>query len=190
MKVHVRGSKEIIQRIMRNAILCGTILALAAWVTSAALGQSLTIEAESGIINAPFAITNGYIYQPLQTGITNGGRAVYNFTITNAGKYAIMASVNTPNASSNSFFVRIDGEPQDPASVWEFPAKTGFTERIVTCRETAQPSRYTTYTLSEGVHKLIIQGRGADAQLDRLAIVRVPESPPAPPGKLRIVTDP
>ena len=174
---------------MRNGTLRGMLLALAVPV-SASLGQSLTIEAESGVISAPFAVTNGYVYQPLQTGVTNGGRAVYDFTITNGGRYAIKASVSTPTTSSNSFFVRIDGEPQDPDSVWEFPANTTFTEHIVSCRGNTSPSSHTVYILSQGPHQLIIRGSGANARLDRLEIVRVPESPPAPPGKLRIVTRP
>ena len=99
-----------------------------------------------------------------------------------------MATVSAPDASSNSFFVKIDGEPQDPASVWEFPAKTGFTEQMVSFRGTPTPASQA-HTLGEGPHQLIIRGRGANAQLDRLAIVKLPELP-APPAKLRIVTGP
>src|SRR5688572_22352772 len=178
---------------MRNGTLCGLLLALAVSGRTASLGQSLTFEAESGVISAPFTITNGYVYQPLETAVTNGGRASYEFTITNSGKYAIMASVNTPHAASNSFYVKIDGEPQDADSLWVFPAKaglTGFTERLVSSRANASPTGHAVYTLSVGPHQLVIRGSGANAQLDRVTIVRVPESPPAPPGKLRIVTRP
>lgn len=174
---------------MRSNYLHATLLALAVQVTSSSLAQPLTIEAESGVISAPFAITNGYVYQPLPTGVTNGGRAVYDFTITNAGKYVILATVNAPDASANTFFVGIDAEPQSPASIWEFPAKTRFTEHLVSLRGNTPPSSQA-YTLSEGTHQLIIRGSGANAQLDRLAIVRVPESPPAPPANLRIVAGP
>ena len=178
---------------MSSGILCRTILAVATQVTSFCWGQSLTIEAESGVISAPFAITNGYVYQPLQTGVTNGGRAVYNITITNAGRYAIMALAHTPSASSNSFFVTIDAEPKDPGSIWEFPAKSGFEEHLISCRGFTSPLSHTAYTLSEGAHQLIIRGRGADARLDRLLIIRSLESPPAAPAapsNLRIVTSP
>ena len=174
---------------MINNFRCGAVFALAMATSLGSLGQTLTIEAESGVISAPFTITNGYVYQPLQTGVTNGGRAVYEFTITNAGRYAILATVNASEASSNSFFVRIDGEPQDPASIWEFPAKPGFAEHVVAFRGNPLPTSQA-YTLSQGKHQLIIRGNGANAQLDRLAIVRLPESPPAPPGNLRIVTSP
>src|SRR5262249_17533131 len=43
-------------------------------------GQGLTIEAESGTLSAPFVSANGSIAQTVETGVTNGGRAVYTFT--------------------------------------------------------------------------------------------------------------
>jgi hypothetical protein len=174
---------------MRSRFVYATAVALAAQVASVMCGQPLTIEAESGVISAPFTVTNGYVYQSLQTGVTNGGRAVYEFTITNAGKYAILATVQAPDAAANSFFVGIDQEPQDPASVWEFPAKSEFAKLLVTSRGDTSPSGHA-YALSEGKHQLIIRGSGANARLDRLSIVRVPESPPAPPANLRIVVGP
>jgi len=174
---------------MKSNYFHATLLALTVQATFNSSAQPLTIEAESGVISAPFAITNGYVYQPVHTGVTNGGCAVYDFTITNAGRYAILATVNSPDASSNSFFVRIDGEPQNPASVWAFSTKTGFTEQMVTSQEGISPSSHV-YALAQGTHQLVVRGRGANARLDRLAIVKVPESPPAPPSNLRIVADP
>ncbi len=151
------------------------------------MAQSLLIEAESGVISAPFVLTNGYVYQPHQTSVTNGGRAVYDFVITNAGNYAIHATVQALDAPSNSFYVCIDGEPQDAASVWVFPASPLFAERMVTAGRNRLPNH--AYNFSEGPHQLVIRGSGANARLDRLAIVRLP-SPPAPPTNLRIVAGP
>lgn len=180
-----------IQRTMKDEIFRGTILALAAFFTAASHGQNLTIEAESGVISAPFTIADGYIYQPLQTDVTNGGRAVYDFAITNAGSYGIAALVNTPNGSSNSFYVNIDEEPQDPSMTWDIlPPTVGFEYRLVRWRGNGTPNtnqlapKY--FSLTSGPHQLIVRGCGADAQLDRLSIVKRPNAPTG----LRVVAVP
>jgi hypothetical protein len=156
------------------------------------LAQSIIIEAESGVIHPPFAITSGFVSQPFQTSLANGGRAVYDFTVTNAGAYVIQARVNAPNGSSNSFFVNVaaepqNAEPQDPGSIWEFSPSLEFTNRFVTLRGDTNSPRPHVFHLKAGANRLIIQGRGANAQLDRLTIVGVQETRPSPPVGLRVV---
>ncbi len=174
---------------MRSNFLWATILGLAVSATNSLRAESLIIEAETGIVGAPFSVTNGYIHQTQATGLTNGGRAVYEFRITTPGKYQLLANVSAPAGFSNSFFVRINGEPQDPESVWEFPGTNGFVEQPVTVRGTSSPAG-PVYALGEGTHRLIVRGRGADARLDRVRLVQVPDAPPAPPANLRIVAGP
>jgi hypothetical protein len=176
---------------MKNEIFHGTILTLAALVTSSSLGQSLTIEAESGVVSAPFSITNGYVHQPLRTSVTNGGCAIYTFAITNAGDYAIQALVKASSLTENSFYLNIDAEPQDPDMIWDIrPPTVGFQSRLVSWRGdgTAENNQVvpTYFSLTPGVHQLIIRGREANTQLDRLLFVKRP----APPTGLRIVAVP
>ncbi|MDB6110579.1 MAG: Fibronectin, type domain protein, partial [Pedosphaera sp.] len=154
-----------------------------------AAGQGLTFEAESGTIKAPFVATNGYIYQAVQTG-TNGGRAAYSFSITNAGSYVIQALVNAPNDAANSFYVNIDAEPQDPSMTWQIPITAGFENRIVNWQGSGtwdNPQFVPrVFTLTQGTHQLIIRGREAGTQLDRFAILKVPQAPQG----LRVVASP
>ena len=168
---------------MPKGIICGTLLTLATFAAAFAPGQGLVIEAESGVVSAPFCVTNGYVYQPVQTSSTNGGGAVYDFTITNAGSYYVLAMVCNTNDWTNSFSINIDGEPEDPKMVWEIPPGTGFTRQKVSWRGESNPGGVTFFSLAEGAHQLIIRGRGANAQLDSLTIVRRP----SPPTGLRSV---
>ena len=59
--------------------------------------SGLTFAADSGTISAPFVATNGTSPSRLQTGVTNGGRAVYSFNIVNAGNYLVSALVIAPS---------------------------------------------------------------------------------------------
>ena len=74
----------------------------------------IIIPATPGTVTSPFIITNGSVYQPIQTLDVNGGRAAYNFTTATTGNYVVHGMVNAPHGATNSFFVNIDAEPQDP----------------------------------------------------------------------------
>ena len=155
-------------------------------VAPPAAGSS--IEAESGTISAPFVVANGSISQSSTTGVTDGGRATYNFTITNAGDYVIQAYVSAPSLTENSFYVNIDSDPQDPYMAWDIlPPTAGFENRIVSWRGngTADANEIVPkiFTLTQGSHQLIIIGREANTQLDRFTIVKLPQ----PPQNLRVV---
>src|SRR3974390_3127639 len=76
----------------------GVALALA---VSAAAQNAIEIDAASGSISAPFTLGDGSISQSVQTSLTNGGRAVYNFTVATAGRYGILARVNAPATNAN-----------------------------------------------------------------------------------------
>src|SRR5205814_2849737 len=53
----------------------------------------ITFAADSGSITTPFVALNGVVFQNLYSGLTDGGRAAYSFTITNAGDYVVSAQV-------------------------------------------------------------------------------------------------
>jgi uncharacterized cupredoxin-like copper-binding protein len=124
---------------------------------------ALTLPASAAVVSAPLVLTNGIISQPEQTELAGGGKAVFNFTITNAGNYVMQAVVNAPGEDSNSFYVNVDAPPEDPKMIWDIDVTSGFEERTVSWRGngTAEsdeivPKRF---NLSAGAHKLIIVGR-------------------------------
>ena len=100
-----------------------TVASAAANVTVAASrpGSELTFTTDSGNISAPFVATNGTIYQPVLTGVTNGGQAVYSFNLAKAGNYLVSALVLAPSDGRNSFYVNIDAQPTDPLMIWDIP---------------------------------------------------------------------
>src|SRR6266487_6145807 len=88
--------------------------------------SSFEFEARSAIVTGPFVVTNDCICQPVDTDLAGGGRAIFSFTLTNAGTYALICSVNASNTEANSIYVDIDREPQDPQTIWNIPVTTGF----------------------------------------------------------------
>ncbi|HEY5914398.1 MAG TPA: hypothetical protein VJA21_27730 [Verrucomicrobiae bacterium] len=171
-----------------------SVIAMVAAFSSA--GQDLAFDAAAGEVVAPFTIsTNGSISQPSLTGLANGGRAVYIFTIASDGEYAVVAEVCAPDDASNSLYVNIDGELRDPEMIWDIPVTTGFAEKRVGWRGTGTASspQYAgkNFQLTPGSHRLIIGGKEPDTQVKRLRIVKQPPppapSPPQPPTNLRIV---
>lgn len=154
-------------------------------VAPPALG--LSFEAEAGVITAPFFVSGGWIEQSVQTDVASGGRASYVFSVTNAGTYTVSMLVNARNAASDSVFVNIDQEPIDTANTWHIPLTTGFETMVVNWNFATNA---TPFGLSAGQHTLIIRGREAGVQIDRITITPVtvtppPAQPPLPPTNLR-----
>lgn len=139
--------------------------------------SGLTFEAESGAITAPFYINGTVVQQDTQTGASDGGRASYQFTITNAGTYHVSVMVNAPSGESDSFFVNIDGEPND-ATIWDVPVTTGIQERKVQWRGETAPHQF---ALTAAQHVLVFRGREPGAQIDRISILPVQTTPPPQP---------
>ena len=125
--------------------------------------DTLTFPVSVGVVTAPLVLTNGYIEQPEQTELPEGGKAAYDFTITNAGNYLIQAMVDAPAEDSNSFYVNVDTQPEDPAMIWDIDPTTGFEERTVSWRGNGTPESDEIvpkrFNLTAGAHKLIIVGR-------------------------------
>ena len=149
---------------------------------------TLTFQASAGTITAPFVVTNGAIYQSVSSGVTDGGRAAYTFTLTNSGSYVIQALVSASDLTGNSFYVNIDAEPQDPAMTWDInPMTSGFEQRLVSWRGngTAEADQFVpqVFRLTAGAHQLIVRGREPNTLLQSLSILQLP----TPPANLRVV---
>jgi hypothetical protein len=159
-----------------------TVNSAAANVTVAAWKppSGLTFAPDSGTLSAPFVATNGTVFQSVETGVTNGGRAAYSFDIVNAGNYLVSAMVNAPSDAQNSLYVNIDAEPTDPLMIWDIPVNTVLTSQTVSWRgnggDDPASSQYIpkVFALSAGTHQLIIVGREANSTLGIIAIAATP----------------
>ena len=131
--------------------------------------------ASAAMLTAPLVLTNDYIFLPgNQAEVSNGGKAVFNFTITNAGDYVVETLVNADDESTNSFFVNIDALPVDPDMIWDIELTDGFEKRLINWRGNGDsdgdefaPKRF---NLTPGAHQLVIVGREPGTLLKSLTI--------------------
>jgi hypothetical protein len=134
-------------------------------------------------------------------GASGGGTAVYNFTLTNAGNYAILALVNAPTENANSFYVNIDAQPQNPTMIWDImPITSGFEQRTLSWRGSGSENNDQIvpkiFNLSAGPHQIIFVGREPYTALASFTLVPVASTQshatPVPssttPGNLHVVS--
>jgi len=156
----------------------------AAAATAHAAGQMFL--ASAATMTAPLVFTNDYLHlESEMADVAAGGKAVFHFSITNAGDYQIESVVNAPDDSSNSFFVNIDASPTDPDMIWDIDVTDGFEKRLVNWRGDGDSSNGQfvpkTFKLGAGNHTLILVGREPDARLKSLTIFPAPPAKPATP---------
>jgi hypothetical protein len=149
-----------------------------------ASGQSFP--ASAAVLTTPLALTNDYVFlNSDQAEVASGGKAVFSFTVTNAGNYEIETLVNAPDGSSNSFFVNIDAQPTDPDMIWDIPVTTGFEKRVISWRGNGDvdndeftPKRF---KIEPGAHSLVIVGREPGTLLKSVTIRTAAAEKPASP---------
>jgi hypothetical protein len=156
-----------------------------------ATASGLSFASTSGTITSPFVANGGFISQPSETSLANGGRAVFGFNIAEAGDYVVSINVDAPNDGSNSIFINIDGEPTDPTMIWDIvPFTNGTENRFVGWRGNgtfdAPEFPVKTFSLSAGNHQLIIVGREPNTRLGTITLITRPK----PPENLRVVSEP
>lgn len=132
-----------------------------------------TLPVTAAVVTAPFTVKEGVLSQPSQTELSASGKAVFTFSVAKAGDYLVHAVANAPDEDSNSFFLNIDGPPEDPLMIWDIEVTKGFENRIVGWRgsgDSASPE-FTpkVFKLTAGEHKLIVVGR-EPAQLKSVSI--------------------
>lgn len=154
----------------------------------------LSFESTAGTITPPFVASGGYVSQPAETGVADGGLAVYGFTVLNAGSYTISAKVDAPNGSADSLFFNIDAEPSDPQMIWDVsPFTAGMQDRIGSWRGSGTfdnpESAPKVFNLGAGTHQLIVRGREANVKLGTITLVPYSgtSNPPSAPTALRVV---
>jgi hypothetical protein len=135
---------------------------------------SLTFASTSGTISSPFVVSNGLVFQTTTTSITNGGRAVYTFSVPTTGDYVISAMTAAPDSDHNSFWINIDTEPIDPTMIWDLALSTTLTQTQVSWRGTGDDGsdqfNPKVFNLTQGTHQLIIRGREANSLLGTITI--------------------
>jgi hypothetical protein len=141
-----------------------------------------SFEAEAGLVTAPFVVNGTYISQAAEvTTPAAGGRAAYTFAVTNGGNYVVQVLVNVPDQSANSIWLNIDAEPQDPTMIWDMPLTTGVQQETAAWRGagTFDNNQFVPkiFALGTGTHTLILRGREANCQLDKVWIYKLPPAP-------------
>ena len=142
--------------------------------------------ASAATVTAPLVFTNDYIHlESDMADVVAGGKAVFRFSITNAGDYQIEAVASAADDSSNSFFANIDAPPTDPDMIWDLDVTDGFEKRLVNWRGDGDASSGQfvpkTFKLGPGDHTLVLVGREPDARLKSLTIFPAPPAKPATP---------
>jgi hypothetical protein len=140
---------------------------------TSANGPPIVLEAEDGLVQAPFTTLHGVVWQEVQTiNPLDGGLLQIDFEVTIPGSYTVRALVNAPDGSANSFFVNIDAEPVAPEMTWNIsPLTSGFDERYVSRFGDPGPlGTPTRFDLDAGTHTLFIRGREMFTKIDRIVI--------------------
>jgi len=131
------------------------------------------IAASKAKLTAPMTLKDGVISQPERTEVTDGGKAVFEFTVPKDGDYVIHAVVKAPDDDSNSFFVNIDAKPEDPLMIWDIETTSEFAEQVVSWRGSGEAgsNEFTpkVFKLTAGAHKLNLVGR-EPAQLKSVSV--------------------
>ncbi|NNM29989.1 MAG: hypothetical protein HKO57_10725, partial [Akkermansiaceae bacterium] len=158
-----------------TSVAGATTAAIAAFATGA------FVDATSGEVTAPFSAGTDGVSQTIETTDLSGGRASYYFDVTVAGEYAVVAEVDAPDASANSFFVNVGAEPFIPDAMWHIPVTTGYEVRPASWQGSGtfdNPEfvpRY--FNLGVGQHEVVIRGREAGAVLKTIALIKRPQAP-------------
>lgn len=143
-------------------ILCALTLPVFAEDPAPKKESPPTLSATDAKVTAPLVVKDGAISNPDRTEIADGGKAIFEFTIAKAGNYEIHAVANAPDEDSNSFFLNIDAQPEDPM-IWDIEVTNGFEERVVNWRGNGESGSGEfspkIFALSAGKHQLIVVGR-------------------------------
>lgn len=144
-------------------------------VTSVAAKTYLTLQAESGTLGAPMqalvdAAAGGGKY--VSTTTANTGTATIAFNTTTAGTYIVWCRVLGASASSDSFFVSVDGGAEDIYDTTEGSWSASWQWTKLNGRNGLTPLTLNprTFSLGAGSHTIQFRGREVGAPLDQILI--------------------
>lgn len=153
--------------------------ASAIWTIEEA-GRNCTVlsqEAEHGSLFGNFKITDDasasggkYVHTDLTsasfTQLNHDHRVDICLLAPSSGSYRIKTQAHAPSASSNSFFVRIDGNPAS-AYLWDLDIQQGFDKHYLQERNANTTLEL---NLSQGEHIISIYQREPDVRLDSVSL--------------------
>jgi hypothetical protein len=139
--------------------------------------------AGSATLSAPMSLSTDpadSTQQFISTSTDNAGSASFNFYVPDAGNYIVWCRVFAPTASPTamqaSFFVAVDGGPQDIydttagnwPNVWQWTQVNGRTAGV-------NPR---IFTLAAGSHSIVFFGRASGSRVSRMIITEDPTFAP------------
>ena len=137
---------------------------------------TIGFEAEQGFSAAPMVIRSeasasggAYIASTIRT----AGSATFNIDLATDGNYVIWSRVLAPSNENDSFYVSVDGGPEDVYDVayntwsdsWQWTRVNGRADGQIPL--TLNPR---IFELSAGTHQIVFRAREPDTKLDRLII--------------------
>ena len=140
------------------------------------------LPASAATLTAPLVLTNGYLCltNDGMADVTSGGKAVFSFSVTNAGNYVIEAEAHGPDDSSNSYFVNMDAMPADDM-IWDVEVSDGFEKHLMNWRGSGDATNDEfspkVFKLEPGKHQLILVGREPGTELKSITIRPVRNAP-------------
>ena len=149
----------------------------------AAQPAGLYIEAEDGVLESGFAITEDArasggqaIAPPADSnadGAPGSARASYTLELEHAGEYVIWGRIHAPGANNNRFWFQLDG-----GTWYKWRISVGdiwFWDDFHDDADYGTPLRF---TLEPGAHQLVIASCVPDVLLDRLYVTDAGDHPP------------
>jgi hypothetical protein len=133
------------------------------------------LPASAATLTAPLVLTNGYLCltNDGMADVTSGGKAVFSFSVTNAGSFVIEAVAHGPDDNSNSYFVNMDAMPADDM-IWDVEVTDGFEKHLLNWRgsgdATSDEFSPKVFKLEPGKHQLILVGREPGTELKSITI--------------------
>jgi len=140
----------------------------------------IPLAAGSATLSAPMSLSTDPAdptQQFISTSTGNAGSASFDFYVPEAGDYIVWCRVFAPTTLRDSFFVAVDGGPQDIydmaagnwTNVWQWTRVNGQTAG-------AYPR---IFTLAAGSHSIVFFGRESASMLNRMIITEDPTFVPA-----------
>lgn len=195
---------------MNNHFLRALAVGFLSLGSTAVAQPALDLELKSAELTPPFVLTNDCICQSSETQVTNGGRAIFRFKVSEAGDYVVSPKIQRGTQGADAFYVNVDGAPTGPEMLWDVPAESAshFGPLLVNWKGNVSPESPTprkVFKLAPGEHQLFFVGRSAGTKLAGVKVLKIPAAPgelrlgqgpaaepqrPAPPTGLRIVGGP
>ena len=97
---------------------------------------------------------------------TGAGSMIFSVMFPESADYIIWGRVLAPGGDSDSFFIDIDVDA--PGTIWDVQQGKAWVWDEAMWREPARNP--VIFTLSEGIHDIVIKTREADTQLDKIFI--------------------